>query len=547
MLVFILMLAGIASRIFIAPAIERTAREKINQIDLPGDWELSVNNVTSQGLTTILMEGVNLSSIEERKEISAQRIKLSAKLTDFLKEKTLKVDVHLYSAEYENINADLFLSVFSKHLERYRDILDLSSLKKIRINDAKLVYEDHLLDRLKGDIFLDNMIFTEANIEFVLLGQKASVNAKMVDKEKKVYLCKALYPGISIETSFFLKDTGVRFKDIESEIFGIKSFFTGKLLISPGENLRGEFKGDITADLKDLVLLPVDTEFFKDQKLKGLLRTGINISFSEPSLEKMIAEADTLITDIEYEGIHVESFEIKSHFKEGILHIPGINGKIYQGSLTGAFTADLLSEEYTFSSSLKLINFDLEKIVNDLIKKRTHVRGKIDGELSLSGQMKTLSTINGNGKLHAYEANLGPMPILAPLVGNLYVLIERSLPVSDDLNINEGRATFEISDEQISTNDLTLSGKYVIIEGTGSVGFDGKLDIHFRNRLITPKEIDHADTVQQALRGAIISLGQMLSKAHLRGSLQEPNWEFEYLPHISDTIGRGLRMLLDVL
>ena len=89
-------------------------------------------------------------------------------------------------------------------------------------------------------------------------------------------------------------------------------------------------------------------------------------------------------------------------------------------------------------------------------------------------------------------------------------------------------ADFEIRNRRIITDNLIFEGKDLSITGEGYMDFDGNLNFSFQNELMEPSP-DADEEWQESIRNAIISFGKRISRAHLKGTLSDQKWEFEYL------------------
>jgi len=214
--------------------------------------------------------------------------------------------------------------------------------------------------------------------------------------------------------------------------------------------------------------------------------------------------------------------------KDGKLNIPGTNGSLYHGALEANLVMDIEDDllPYNFSSSVKAVDFS--RLINDINQKGTNIYGTLDSEFFLKGHASNLATTTGNGEITIKNANLGPMPLLAPLVGDLYSTLQDIFTPTQGININSASASLNIRDEKITTDDMTLWGEDIYITAHGYVDFDGKLDFYFQNQFRDPESEDN-ETWQNILRTSIVKFGKSVSKARLTGTIKEPKWDFEYL------------------
>jgi uncharacterized protein YhdP len=115
--------------------------------------------------------------------------------------------------------------------------------------------------------------------------------------------------------------------------------------------------------------------------------------------------------------------------------------------------------------------------------------GTLAGRLELRGNPGAAGTITGTGEFGLREAQLKPVEIIRQ-IGTLLRIDELQL-----LDLEKAGLRFDVREEKIWINDLTLKTDNVIITATGPVTFRGKLDLD--GRLLVNEKI------QAQLRGLI--------------------------------------------
>jgi hypothetical protein len=158
----------------------------------------------------------------------------------------------------------------------------------------------------------------------------------------------------------------------------------------------------------------------------------------------------------------------------------------------------------------------------------TNIYGKLNCEINLQGSGLNSSSIIGDGKILITDANLGPMPLLSPLLGNVYGVIRNLLPGLKSVEIQGAACDFKIQNRKALSNNIYLWGEAIDIRAQGYVDFDTNLNFDVQNEF---KEITGAEVSdwQKAVVDTIAAFGKLISKARLGGTLKSPKWEFEYL------------------
>ena len=136
--------------------------------------------------------------------------------------------------------------------------------------------------------------------------------------------------------------------------------------------------------------------------------------------------------------------------------------------------------------------------------------------------------------------------ILAPLLGDIFTSVQSVLLTKTSVDINLAYMDFEIKNRRISTDNLTFMGESIYITSQGYMDFDGRLNFTFQNQFReTVPEGQEEEDWQIALRNAIVRFGKLISKARLRGTIKEPEWDFEYINPLGDMIKRKFNEFLN--
>lgn len=540
----IIALLAIGAYFAFEPAVTSAVRREINELELPPDWELTFEDVLYKAPNTITVTGIELASLE--KTFSLKELSVRPDLWSLFRKKTLSADIDLVSFEYDDLAATVSLNVYAPPAEDIKEALEMETIERITIFSGGATYKGHELENIRGEVLLDKARISSVRVNFLYAEEEAHLEIEDREPSERDLLVRASYPEFKLTGRFTEKDDDLLIRDLEASYYGITVRGEGAVYsyLTPQPQLRME--GRIRSDLEDLTKLPLKNDPLKELPLKGSLNADMTLSSKGPDIKDLEITSDIRLSRARFDKFDIGDMTARMELKGGILALTEIRGEIYEGAFSADLVTDLASPDKVFQTDLKLTRTRLGKLVNELTGKRTRVVGDLDGRVFLSGHLNSPETFSGGGSLHAYNADLGPMPILAPLVGNLYGLIQQALPFAEDLSIREGYTEFRIEDENVSTDSIVLIGKQVLIQGRGRVNFDGELDFYFENQLIEPEEAQELESWQRTLHDAMIRFGRMLSKARLVGTLKDPEWRFEYRDPLSGTIERGIRKLLDI-
>ena len=213
--------------------------------------------------------------------------------------------------------------------------------------------------------------------------------------------------------------------------------------------------------------------------------------------------------------------------KDGVFVIPDMKGRICDGTVEAGIASKLYQESLPYEIFGTIKTLDVGKLAQSMDPKQKKITGTCDSEFSLNGFAANAHTAKGSAKLNVTGANLGPMPLLSPLFGDLYTTLEKIFDPGHTVIIDSASATFNIEDKKITTDDLVFDGKEIYITGQGYMDFDGNLDFLFKNQF---KAQDQAqgEGWQNFIKTAIVEFGQEISTARLKGTIKKPKWDFQY-------------------
>jgi hypothetical protein len=220
-----------------------------------------------------------------------------------------------------------------------------------------------------------------------------------------------------------------------------------------------------------------------------------------------------------------ENCVVQAHVKDTTVFIHSIEAMLARGILRAS--ADLNFNEnftnHTFFLEASLKEADCYQLACNLLSSQesTITRGKLDGDIHLSGTLETYDSLIGSGEISIKNSDILKIPLFAGLFQHLGTIIPgvKNLFYETDL-----KTQFNIADGKICFKNITINGDVFSLHAAGSVSFDGKLNFAVQFTLLK----------KETLVGAIVQLALLpLSKAlefKLEGSLEKPVWRPIFIP-----------------
>lgn len=272
----------------------------------------------------------------------------------------------------------------------------------------------------------------------------------------------------------------------------------------------------------------IDNSIYFKVKVKDLPGWELGIKSKAPFLKA---------GNVKFEGLRSDI-----RVKNGLINMPLLNAYLYNGALASSATLDLRGQALPYRVNCKLSNLDVGTILKNTGLRDKGISGNLFSEVKLEGSAKDINTMRGPGKISVTNANLGPMPLLTPLLGHAYGYLQHVFPELKKVNIKAGAADFYVANRRLTTENLVLAGDIVGIYARGYVDFDRNLYFDVENQ-IRP-DASGGDEWQAGLQQMMAEFGKMISKARLTGTLEKPKWKFEYLGGIDNILKGGLQKIL---
>lgn len=493
------------------------------------DNPVSIGSVKYLPMHSLLLDDVTVTDKDSPGLIlaSINALTVNLDLGTILKEKRLRaiIDIEGFSSPDILLNATCRLSSASS--ASFKEVFDTSLVESVFILDGKMAIKNLIANDLSGIIKFDGNAFSSGKINFKSNGTsyfmtlspiKETPDGLNIDLRSKNlgFVCESLLN----KDTFTVTSLKGMFHTIHFDLKGEleKVFFPREV----SGSLRGTFKSELSS------LSSAGGELGKlarNNALEGpMIVKDAVINIKSDDVKKWTAQGTFEALDLVLGDVYLVNLESPVFLAEGRIDAPSITGSFYAGKLTGSFKADLLEKNLPFLLSLKVSEVDYGMFMRDFAGDTSGVYGVLNGDVDLNGYLLDSSSIKGHGSVTISDADLGEMPIITPLLGDLYMNFQDLfLDKSTTGEISAAYADFDIVDKRLITNDLTFIGNQIYITATGWVDFDGRLNFVFENKFLRETPPEDEDW-QIFLRDSIVHAGKFLKKAKLKGTVSKPEW-----------------------
>jgi len=229
--------------------------------------------------------------------------------------------------------------------------------------------------------------------------------------------------------------------------------------------------------------------------------------------------------------VSINNVVLDSLVTPAVAEINKFSGETLSGKVTGKGRAQLASDVIAYAVEAQVRNIDLTSLAQATAKpgdKPIAVAGVLDLDVDLQGRgagESALDSLAGRGHVHVAKGNLFQVPVMQDILQRIN--LERAATASDASSyFTLAKRTFQLSDASVTS--LTLG-----VEGNGTVGFDGKLDLRVivnalsdweeRIKQLNTPVTDVAGRIAGAVQQGFNTVAKtLLYQLHVGGTVQKP-------------------------
>lgn len=158
-----------------------------------------------------------------------------------------------------------------------------------------------------------------------------------------------------------------------------------------------------------------------------------------------------------------------------VLDLPEIKAQLANGDILGKCRVET-GEPSKFDLTLQLKGAELRKLFADANISPGKTSGQLQGNLSLSGDPRSSSSLEGTGHFELVEAKLKPVDFISK-IGELFNIDELRL-----LQLKDAFIDLKVHDQRVELNSVLTSENLQLL-GSGPIRFNGKMNIDAKLRV----------------------------------------------------------------
>lgn len=210
--------------------------------------------------------------------------------------------------------------------------------------------------------------------------------------------------------------------------------------------------------------------FFNTKGKKILQIEGVFVSAGH-HVKKQFKGSYRIARAAFWDSINSRDFSGTFEWDSGHLSLPDIQATLADGPLTGQL--EWLPDN-SFGFTAQVANASLQKLIADSGVNANSTQGLLNAKIALEGIAGKPESFNGTVEVNLLEARMEPIELIRQL-GELLRVDELRM-----LALKNAEAVFSIRDSRVTVEELQLTSDNLMIDATGTAGFNGDLDMSAR-------------------------------------------------------------------
>ena len=167
----------------------------------------------------------------------------------------------------------------------------------------------------------------------------------------------------------------------------------------------------------------------------------------------------------------LEELQSPLRYSPDELNFSQITARAAAGEITGRFILLPQAEDSPFTVSVKFHDVQADRVVSDAGGSSGMITGRLEGSLEAAGTTADQNALSGQGEIVLRDGQVRQYSLLVAL-GQLLQIQE-----FQQLRLDQAQVKYHINPGVVTIDELILRSENVRLSGTGTVSFDGKLQL----------------------------------------------------------------------
>ena len=167
----------------------------------------------------------------------------------------------------------------------------------------------------------------------------------------------------------------------------------------------------------------------------------------------------------------VQELESFLHYDPLKLELPKVSARSCGGELRGAFSMAPGSEGSPFTANVNFRGVEAEQVLAEAGGPKDILKGKLEGNMEASGKAAEGKALTGQGTIVLHDGKVQQYSLLVAL-GQILQIEELT-----QLQLQQAEVKYRLKPGMVTIDQLVLRSPNIRLSATGTVDFDGKLDL----------------------------------------------------------------------
>lgn len=501
--------------------------EVVDKIEnIRGDVKFNKMGFSSENLTGAVL-GLPVSAKINLPDYSNPILKAEANsdvdfstLLPILKE---KLGGNKFDAKIEG-SGNLFLAYYLDFKEQANSKFNgRIGVSKGRIS---LANSNWLFENINGKIGFDLNSLDWTGLKFRLFNNDYVTSGKLDDFKLPKINFQLKGNDLDLNTELRINSKTLDISKLKGRYLNSDIELDGKMDLSDQKNIFVDLNTDSIINLKDIkTLVKKPNKALDILKPAGSVRVQANIEGNISDFKSCFLQSKLTSNSLSLYGLKTNNIAFDYNQENGIGQLTDLNMDFYGGLVKSNGKINFSSNNPPYWIEIFIQDVKIEKLKDDTGLKDKDISGTVQAQLKLNGFSNDASKLSGAGKINIKDGKLWEL--------NLFKGFGSLLFTTDFTNVvfNEGRCSFEVMDEYISTENLVLRSTLADIIGIVKIGFDTSIDATLDIE-VSP-DVPLTGTLKDVTT-AILGQAGRFGVIRVTGNFKEPKYNFK--PAVMDII-----------
>jgi type II secretion system protein N len=168
----------------------------------------------------------------------------------------------------------------------------------------------------------------------------------------------------------------------------------------------------------------------------------------------------------------LEDLRSPLRYEPDVLELSKISAHAGNGEINGYFAMQPEAEDSPFTTSVKFHGVRADQIITNAGGPKGMVQGKLEGNFQASGKTADPEALVGQGEISLRDGRVQQYSLLV-LLGELLQIEELK-----ELHLEQAEARYHVAPGLVTIDELILRSPNVRLTASGTVGFNGKLNLN---------------------------------------------------------------------